>query len=502
MKTSGEADIQSRILIAPTGVDFMDTTGHLYRHDLGSEIKLPDVEDYACISGLNAILDLKRNRDSSTTAVDINRPGEVDHLRPDRRDALTLAHLVAGKLAHDTGKEAILYGFADISSLPSSSSDRGVGDFRGHRLLVRTEEFLVGRAEQLIGQVETALAEGNDPQYALEDGRVRRITYQGEASYISLRGYTFNRAGSVEDGRQNFPNFPSCETFTAAAVLDQIAQAGTVVRIIPESAKAEEYAARTLLQITGHTHLPVISLVASEGGNIQTVIPWTNQSEDIDHIRTTTEAFRAHRTSNRVIAEIRDLAKQHQAAQYDELMASKKIPEEAKVNDKGEATNIGDIAPGELMQYPYLSARILEFLGRTLSLATIYEACKVNRDSIDTVADDIRTIIEAFSGIGNYNSHQQQPSTLDRQVRRFAEGYGSNDVLYTTAQLAVRPEVDPSTLRSSRNIQLLAHIVHEHVDDRFAAEVANVATQPAALLELLRHKPPRFVLVQAMRAQK
>lgn len=504
MKSPGEAEPQSRIFITPIAVDFMDTTGRLYQNTVANgEVSPPPSQPIA--DDLDAILALKQNRDSSRTAVDVSKPDTTTSLRQDRRDALILTDELARKLTSEALGKVVVYGSADVSNLPETTPRVYNGTFKGHPLLVRAEEHLTGSAEQLVNNVEAAFANGTtNPAYSLENGRVKRETREGKVCHIPLRGYTFNRSGSNESvGRRPFPDFPSCEAFIAASVLEQTAQAGKgVIRIVPESAKGEEYAARTLLEIVGHPKLPVLSAVVSEGGNVQKIIPWTDEEADIAHLRTAANAFRAHKTSNRIIKQVHDGAHQRQRIKYDELMLSKGIPDEAKVDKRGNPTNIGDIPPSELMQHDLLSNRILEFLGRTLTLATVYEACKISRENIETVSDDIGVVVEAFSTIGNYRSFQERPTSLHRTVQRFAEGHGSNDVLYTTAQLALRPEVDPSTLRSSTGIQLLAHIVHEHINDCLAAEVANAATKPGALVELLRRTPPRYVLIEAQRIQK
>jgi hypothetical protein len=472
------------VLIAPVVVDFGETSGRLYRNgELPPQFITDDPSTYIALSAASSILALKRNRPGTASAFDLSSDDAGD-LTPDRQSGLDLATDFAKFTAHhDSTVDTIIYGFADVGML--SNHDPSLiyrGHYMGHTLLTRAEETLAPLAEKIAQQVEEKVRHGHDG-LMLDGETLVREGYNSEQSRIPLRGYTYRRSSIDPNERRHFPDFPSCEVFMAAAVLEQLELADNVVRIIPSSMKDREMSARYLLGLLGHTNLPVLSIASSSSGDVQKKIPWYEKPTGyLGEFNQFADSMKAHKRSNQLAKAIHDRSFNEHHALYQEY------------NQISGSTNI---PPSSILESELLTGRVLEVFGRTLRAAPLYEAGKISKEQAeDDVMPDIKLIQQMFTMWHELNDYQNRGH---RPYVRHYQGRGSNSVGYIKAVIASRPEVDPVTITGSKYIQLVGHFVHENTSEELLRQFHDTSSSSAKFMELLEEHPPRYVLLEARR---
>ena len=284
-----ERPIAANLLIAPVAVDFYDSSGELFKpssQHIGITEQRGTPETEPAIDSMRRIIELKRKRPHSASAIDINRPDELTPLRTDRKHAVALRENLV-EAASRAGLSVATYGFSDVAcypaELPAGIVHRGL--YRNTTLYVRTEEHLALAAENIAIRIESILdrhrsiensllVEGT--QFWLEGDTLNRTTRQGDTSATPLHGYEFNRSGSdATHEREHFSNFPSCELFIAATAIEQSALGDEVVRIVPNGMRNREVAARAVLRLLDVHDPKIISCVLSSSGRVQKkIISW------------------------------------------------------------------------------------------------------------------------------------------------------------------------------------------------------------------------------------
>lgn len=266
--------MSERIVIHPTPLDFINDNGEA-QPDL--EVYEPSGEHVdAAMAMRDKILALKMTRDSSS------RVSRVEDLHPEGlRDSSAHALSMLDRLARAAQLEnvqPVLHGFADIRSThPAHYTVPLLGQRGDMPFVTQPAEGLTAQAADIAHRMKTMVLEGEveDAQYLEEEGVVERKVREGLA-HFGLYGYTFRHDPKNPEGAVRFADFPSCETFIAAAVMRQVEMGDSVVRLVPRTFKKKEYAARAVLRALGHDNLPVLSIGIGDTGGINKVMSWSD----------------------------------------------------------------------------------------------------------------------------------------------------------------------------------------------------------------------------------
>lgn len=404
-----------------------------------------------------------------------------------RRGTFLLAHDIAKKV-EKSGTAVLWYDLADVSSfvansesihdMPTVQTPRGRGD-----VLVRLEESLAVKAERLVEDIKAQHGKAQAGIYSVKDDLLV-VTRGRNEKTIPLHGYSFNRSGGVSALPSEYlPHLPSCEAFIAATVLDQTELSSAVVRVVPYWMRDREVAARDLLRSIGHNDLPVLSVIAGDSGDVEKVLPWSNDlPSQLEDAKTHIKERAAHQISKQVTKAIHDRV----YGQHRELYRTFNRPELDS-----------NISPSSLLDYPYLSQRAHEFLSRTLVAAPLYETGAIKNDSIRTIFGDVLTLIEIMSR--NYQPINSLSYSLNQYRVRHHTGINTNDVTELSVVLAGRPEEDNVLMPHSKQIDLVGHFVFEQLPANIRRHYqAGTAASQLLLSHFLEH-PPKSVLLEARR---
>lgn len=484
------------VLITPVVVDFADTSGRLYRNgEAPPQFSTDDTSTAIALGAAASILPLKRNREGKNSAIDIagvlySDPKTLTHamdgLTQDRSHGLALAIDFGEHAARHFNTDAtMIYGFADIKALGDNDPSLLYKSyFMGHTLLVRAEETLAPLASEIAEKVNEKVQEGHN-DLLLDGNTLLRGVNPEEQTSIPLRGYTYRRSSVDLNERQSFPDFPSCEVFMAATVLEQLELADNVVRIVPSSMRDREMSARFLLRLLGHTDLPVLSIISSSSGDVQKKIPWYQKPTGyLAEVSRQADAMKAHKLSTQLAKYIHDKRFSEHRALYEQH------------NLITDSTNI---PPSAVLESDLLTDRTHEVFSRTLRAAPLYEANKISKEQADTtVLPDIRLIKQMFDMWHEIDEYRNQGH---RPYVRYYPGRGSNSVGYIKAVLATRSEVDPVTISGSKYIQLVTHFVLENVTEELLYKFHDTSSTSPEFAELLEANPPRYALLEARREE-
>lgn len=271
-----EQALAQSVLIHATAVDFRCSPHSIASDYLIEPANGPEQYVQTALAYCSEIVALQAGRDSTSRSVslqDINHSG----LRATSAQSVRIMEQCAG-IAIENAFTPHYYGLADVNSTdPDSAGKLRLDSYKGVAMAVRTEADLTVRAAHIAHDLKRGVERGEINGAQILEGRIlSRSVASGMANFL-LYGYTFRNNSEAPHESVHFADFPACEPFLAATVLEQINLADAVVRIVPRSFKKKEYAARWILQNMGHTALNVMSVSVGDGGNVNKIIHWQNR---------------------------------------------------------------------------------------------------------------------------------------------------------------------------------------------------------------------------------
>jgi len=477
-----------KILFHQSPVDYIISDNDAWEHG-ESELDTPlTIDEHFALAACQRAVELKSvaGTPEDRTFDPASHTFDEHQLSTKRQGTFMLSQDLA-KAADKQRLKVTWYGLADVSSFMSHENRLTSIAFAKQaepksEITIRLEESLAVRAEKLIGHLhQTATTEGT--HHSITDGKLIVPRQGSKLKQIPLHGYEFNRSGNnLNQASESLPHLPSCEVFIATTVLDQIGIAPCVVRVVPYWMKDRELAAKEILQYAGHSNLPVLSVVAGESGDVERMIAWSDTlPKDLDRMKPIIQARMAHRTSTKVAKQVHDEVYKYHRSLYE-------------IYNHPELDS--NITPISIMENPYLSQRVHEFLSRTLVAAPLYERSKIQSGQQAEVLQDVLTLVELM-GRNYQNIPLHYP--INKSHVEFHLGKNTNDVTRVSIVLAGRPEEDPVLMPHSKQINLIGHFVFENLPESIKRQYGTTKNPRQLLLAHIAAHPARSVLIEARR---
>ncbi len=185
-------------------------------------------------------------------------------LTPDRQAALDITDEIIDRSSGSID----VYTLAQTALCDGNLSMMRQSSYRGLDLWIRVEEGLSYEADML-----ASLAENESEATYSDDYGITKVGVRGLKRLIQTRGY------ELRNGAEScvIPNIPSCESYMAAAAIDQTRLANSkITRILPWFMEDREEAARFLSTLAPELagHPPIESVILGPTGDIKRVFGW------------------------------------------------------------------------------------------------------------------------------------------------------------------------------------------------------------------------------------